>query len=286
LEGWQLRFRIKGLVAPLEEIILHNILIRGIPPHDVAEIYVRVAVREEKWVRKEFLKFLKKDKILEKILQIYGLVSNVYAEVPLTGGYAKISSETPFGDCGLGFGQRCRVILDEDTRKRQTPFLQKTFDKYEATKSVWKDSKRGFLRNAIDYYHRSLRNHRLEDRLIDLMVSFESLFSKELDELRLRVSLRASFFVGIGNEDERLIIYKNVKALYIKRSKIIHGVEDVKLNPAEIGDFQEIVREAIKRFLYIEESKDEILELLDQSVVDEGKLSTLIQIVSEAISKW
>lgn len=67
---------------------------------------------------------------------------------------------------------------------------------------------------------------------------------------------------------------------------MVHGTEDVNLDYSEIICFQEYVREAIKIFLYLKKSKDELLGLLDQSVVDNKKLEQFNEVVDEAINKW
>ena len=77
-------------------------------------------------------------------------------------------------------------------------------------KSVFEEKEKSYLRNAIDYYYRSLEDSRLEKKLIDLMISLESLFSREIDELSLRYSLRASFFLSSRDSNRRVEIYNKI----------------------------------------------------------------------------
>lgn len=158
--------------------------------------------------------------------------------------------------------------------------------KYETVKKVFQNKNKAFLRNAIDYYYRSLGDFRLEEKLIDLMISLESLFSKETQELRLRLSLRASLFLSEGQESELSKIFENVYNLYEKRSKVVHGIEITNLDGTEISRLQEYVRESIKRFIHIELSKERFLDLLDEAVYDTEKKKLLYETLSEAIKKW
>jgi hypothetical protein len=142
------------------------------------------------------------------------------------------------------------------------------------------------LLNAIDYYHRSLGNYSNDDKLIDLMICLESLFSRENQELRLRYSLRMAYLLGANQQKELPNIFRNVYDLYPKRSKVIHGTDDVELNDKDIWTFRNNLNEAIKILIHVELSKIELLQLLDESVYDLIKRERLGQIVSDAVKLW
>jgi len=92
--------------------------------------------------------------------------------------------------------------------------------------------------------------------------------------------------LGVGQEDKRAELFRNIYSLYVKRSKVVHGNEVVDLGYTEIHNLQENGGEAIKRLVYIDKEKKEFLELLDQSVYDEKKREELNQMVNVAIKKW
>ena len=81
-------------------------------------------------------------------------------------------------------------------------------------------------------------------------------------------------------------IFRNVYALYPKRSKIVHGSEDVILDDKDIRIFRNYLKEAIKIFIHIDVSKELLWNMLDESVYDLAKRERLGQIVSEAVTKW
>jgi hypothetical protein len=282
-EDWQFCFSVKGLVAPEKEVTFDDLLIRGIPPSHDARVFFKVTIKNEK--EKDDLR----DNLLNalrNIVQIYGLVANTHVEVLSGSSSSKISSEHPFGYKRMYGNLELIPVFDEEERRRKVPFIEKTMSKYESIKSLFQSRKKGYLRNAIDYYYRSLGDFRLEEKLIDLMISLESLFSGENRELRLRYSLRASFLLGVGQKSQLPNIFRNIYQLYDKRSKVVHGTQIVDLDEFEISIFQKYVREAIQRFIHIEMPKKEFLQLLDESVYNESKRAYLNQIVLMAIEKW
>lgn len=283
-EDYQIVFKVKGLVTPEKKIMFDDhILIRGIPGSDTSYVFFKVAVQTDEELRPRAHACMHS---LTDITQIYGLVGNNYAEVIPSFLAVPISSLNRFG-YPHAWSWVKRIVTDEE-REKNIPFIKKTMAKYELVKSIFQVKKKAFLRNAIDYYHRSLGDSRLEEKLIDLMISLESLFSKkgEQQELRLRYSLRASFLLSVGQESELPNIFRNVYELYKKRSKVVHGTRVVDLDRSKISILQKYVREAIQRFIHIEMPKKAILELIDDSVYDEEKREQLNQIVLEAIKKW
>jgi len=61
-----------------------------------------------------------------------------------------------------------------------------------------------------------------EDKLIDIMIGIETLFSESNDEIRYKTSLRTSLLIGKGLEDRKKI-FKIMQKAYDLRSKLVHG---------------------------------------------------------------
>lgn len=283
-EDWQIGFKVKGLGAPEREIVFDDyILVRGVPGSDSSYVFFRFTPQndeEKDRIRDDFIN------VLTNIAQMYGLVTNVYVEALLSSVTAKISSEHHFGHTKYSPELGFVAVIEEEDRRNNLPLIEKTLAKYESCKAIFQDNKKGFLKNAIDYYYRSLKGARLEERLIDLMISLESLFSDQTQELRLKLSLRASFLLSAEQESELPHIFRNIYNLYDKRSKVVHGIKVVKLDEFEISALQKYVREAIKRFIHIEMPKEDILNLIDESVYDKEKRNELNRMVLEAINQW
>jgi hypothetical protein len=86
-----------------------------------------------------------------------------------------------------------------------------------------------------------------EDRLIDQMIAFESLYIGERDELAYKLRLRAAFLLG----KQRAKIFKDMSKAYKLRSDIVHGNKQVELFELEeiIPKTEEYLRQSIRKFL-------------------------------------
>lgn len=285
-EDWQFCFFVKGLVAPEEGVEFDNVLIKGIPPSYEASIFFRVPIKDENDDKE-------KDEIrdclmrnLRSIMLVYSLVANKPVEVLSGLSYSRIDSEHAFGSVKLCARLSTFPVFDKERRKTEIPVLGKTITKHGEIAPILQQKKMRFLKNAMDYYSRSLQDALPEEKLIDLMISLESLFSKEVQELRLRISQRTAFFLGMGQESKLPEIFRDVYTLYDKRSKVVHGIEDVKIDNAEISRLTGYIRASIKLFLHIGMSKEKSLDLIDGAIFNEEKKKKLIEILAEAVKKW
>jgi hypothetical protein len=286
-EDWQFCFFLDGIVAPVKEaLVFENLIIRGTPPSHGACVYFKASVKTD---NEEEIEKLEKSLMnaLRDIALIYTLTANTAVNLLPGRSKSRIDSEHQFGDKRLCMRLGMIPVFDEDRRKKDIPILEKTLKKYEEVKaSIFRQKKKRFLKNAMDYYSRSLGDDLLEEKLVDLMIALESLFSKETQELRLRISQRASFFLCVGQENTQPEIFKDIYNLYGKRSKVVHGTEDVKLERTEIKRLENYVRDSIERFIHIEMTKAGILDVLDGAVYDIEKKKQINRLVEEAIKKW
>jgi hypothetical protein len=62
----------------------------------------------------------------------------------------------------------------------------------------------------------------LEDKLIDIMIGFETLYSDSNTEIRYKISLRTAILIG-ENLDQRKIIFRIMQEAYNMRSDLVHG---------------------------------------------------------------
>ncbi len=282
-EYWQICFSVKGLRAPDEILLDDNILIKG-TPHDDAVVFFKVTVADVKEKNN-----LRDNMIIElnKFLQMYGLITNNHTQPQSGSVHAKISSENPFGYTKYPPDSLKFIAMPTDMQRQDNiSLLKETVDKYYLVKKIAGKRQKRFLLNAIEYYNRSLGNYNNEVKLIDLMICLESLLSSEKQELRLRYSQRMAYLLRVNQQEKLPDVFRTVYDLYSKRSKVVHGNENVALNERDILTFRNYLNEAIKIFIQIEMSKVELLRLLDESVYDLVKREELRNIVSEAISKW
>jgi len=133
-----------------------------------------------------------------------------------------------------------------------------------------------FLKMAISRFNFAYEKKNPEDKLVDYMISFESLFMKETQELSHRLSARISRFIK-DDYDERKKLYLDFKKIYGIRSKIVHGesispksLKQVKVESIHglIQKTDELLRESIKEFIDVvnrdaEYKHEEFLDKLD-----------------------
>lgn len=116
----------------------------------------------------------------------------------------------------------------------------------------------------------------IEDRIIDQMIAFESLYLGDPQELTYKLALRVAFLLG-KRKDQRNGIFSDMKKAYSYRSRIVHGD-----NPPSRDELRDIVpkaedylRQSLRRFLLLlsqGHSLKEIREhLLDENILKNGK---------------
>jgi len=126
------------------------------------------------------------------------------------------------------------------------------------------------LRRFNSTYHGEL-----EDRLIDQMIAFESLYIADDKELGYKLALRAAFLLG----KKRVKIFNDMKKAYDLRGQIVHGNKQVDSSKLEetIPKTEEYLRQSIRRFLSLstQYSITEIRKQLDENILKNGKTLAL-----------
>jgi hypothetical protein len=288
-EYLQVGFSVKGLVPPENETAIDDVmLIRQRMNSKETMIFFKMPIENEE--KRRDIEYLCSD-ALKNFLQLYGLVSDHYAKESSQVSQ-RISPECLFGsieDSGWT-GTLTEILSDKDKnelKQKEQYFIEQTINKYKTIKKILQTKKKSFLRNAFDYYYRSLEeNEYLERKFVDLMIAFEYLFSDKNGELTLRYSLRAGFLLSVGKEAKRHEVVDNIKNLYDKRSKLLHGGEKFELTYEDIEILRQYVKEAIKQIIFFDMAKKDFLEFLDESVYNEKKYQELTAKVNEAKSKW
>ena len=113
----------------------------------------------------------------------------------------------------------------------------------------------------------AIDRNRFDDKLVDLVISYESILLKqgELSELNYRMALRSSKLLETDYK-KRMEIKKDMTDIYKLRSKIVHGSE-YKINPALVSKCEDYLRKSLKKYVICRKimSHDEILNKLDFS---------------------
>ena len=221
---------------------------------------------------------------MNNIAEVYGLITNRHFEILDSTFEGKFSRDG--GVKTVGAELIAKPAISDEKRAKNVPQIEKTLMKYKTLQAIFSQREKFFLRNAIDYYVRSLKDDLLEEKLLDLMICIEALFNNENDELSYRYSLRVSSLLGIGQEDKKPEIFDNMRKFYKHRSAIVHGVEKPNLTFNDALVLQKYAIEAINCFTNIDMCKQDFVLLLDKSLVDSNQAKLLKTKVTEAISKW
>jgi hypothetical protein len=288
-EDWQFYFRVKGLIAPEQGMLLDNgnLLLRGVKDEmQETHVFLRATVEatgKEEADKQMHEKWREAESLLNKLLKIYVLTTGGYVEIFPGKSASKIQQDNPFGHpkAEVTMVGRLRALVSAEEIKRYTDLLNQAMKNFDLWKSVFSDEKKSYLRNALDYLYHATGDERIEEKLIDLMVSMESLFGGG-QEIRLRISLRAAYLLSAGRESERPQIFRRIYDLYDKRSKIVHGGEKVPLTYEEVYELEHFVQESIMDLITLNLSKEEIVALLDESVYDEDKRKEIVHLISRA----
>ncbi len=179
------------------------------------------------------------------------------------------------------FGIRMRTYLSQTNwhssttvyklKKADIPKINKLMENLEKAFDLEKqDSINIALRRFNSAY-----DGELEDRLIDQMISFESLYIGDDKELGYKLRLRTAFLLG----KQRAKIFKDMKKAYDLRGQIVHGAKKAKHANLEeiVPNTEEYLRQSIRRFLLLLSkgmSLQEIRDKLDENILKNGRILT------------
>lgn len=117
----------------------------------------------------------------------------------------------------------------------------------------------------------------LEDKLIDQMIAFESLYIGDDKELGYKLALRTAFLLG----KKKATIFRDMRKAYDLRGQIVHGNKEVDASKLEetIPKTEEYLRQSIRRFLVLLSKGHSLKEirqkLLDENILKNGRLLAL-----------
>lgn len=169
----------------------------------------------------------------------------------------------------------------EKVMKRESDLLNESIEYFKVNEKLLIAN--SWLRNALRYFYFAKKNDRLEDKLINMVISLESMFlrKEERGELRYRLSLRMATLIGNAYDDKKAEdVFTDIKELYDKRCDVVHG-EVTKVTYDDIHRLKTYTRRAIKTFLLLlpSENKKAILQLLDNCLVGKEPVDKLKRII-------
>lgn len=164
---------------------------------------------------------------------------------------------------------------EEPTYKLKQSELQKFITLFRQIRQLRASSIIDNIEIALERFHSSYHGN-IEDRIIDQMIAFESLYLGSEQELTYKLALRTAFLLR-KRKDFRNIVFTNMKKAYSYRSRIVHGDNPPSRNTLRVivPKTQGYLRQSIKKFLILlsqGSSLKEIREnLLDENILENGK---------------
>ncbi len=126
--------------------------------------------------------------------------------------------------------------------------------------------KEPFLQLAFENFELSYLTPTTNLTFLSLMICMEILFNPGEQELSHRISRNAAILLGKDFKESKTI-FSEIKKLYTKRSKIVHGTiareKSKTVNNEDVVKLRNYVRESIKEINIKGKSRDELLEFLD-----------------------
>lgn len=197
--------------------------------------------------------------ILNDFLTIYSIVTGLQTKIVEEQGGSQISGVKGFG------ASVSPVVTIRYLPKMPEEDALKMLEQARENFQISLDAEKS-LRLALRYYHHAMQTEQIEDKIILYFIGLEALYMKERLELRYWLSQRVALMLG-RSENEREEIFSNLKALYGKRSKVVHG-SATSLSSEEIDTLKEYLRKSVMFFLRLKRSgigKNNIIKLLDKS---------------------
>jgi len=120
-----------------------------------------------------------------------------------------------------------------------------------------------YLKLAIEQFNNSYVAVSLESAFLNLMISLEALYTKSNQELSFRLARNCAILLGTNYENSQMI-FRDIKELYNKRNKLIHGKSKQReVAQEDVHKCNNYVRSSIKKFIGLKEGHDELLNKLD-----------------------
>lgn len=126
------------------------------------------------------------------------------------------------------------------------------------TKLPFKES---FLQLAFENFELSYEARNINLSFLSLMISLETLFNVDRQELRYRISRNIAVLLGKDKDDAKAIFDK-VRGLYDKRSGLVHTGKS-NIGREDLSRLRSYVRKSIKEVDKLGENKSDVLDMLN-----------------------
>ena len=255
LTRWEYRFLIDGVFVPKDNYSVgKEIVLQKLEEHKA-----RILIRKE---TSDSESNVARDMANE-------LVVDFLSAYLAAGGYTGLTPRLIKDEGGSGYSRSGSQTIADGEIRRFTVYkpmseedslraLNETNDLLES--SQCEES----LRLALRQYYQALLANRAPDKFLLYFIALEALYMTGIEELSYRLSQRIALMLG-DSEERRNVIFQDIRKLYAKRGKIVHGYV-TKPSKEEVDSLGKYVRESILKFHQFKRkglSKDKVIELLE-----------------------
>lgn len=272
------KFRINGLLVsgiemPEREEVDKDFAFRNLPSEPEAWIaFLRFKTKEkEEWFTSKAYSEAKKR--LLNFISIHSVSKGFSATIDDLGVSQIRDGESLLDISPKWLTIEVKTFFPENGKQkvlqREYTALKKSIEMFKTNESILRNNP--CLVNAIHYFWYSDLTERDEEKLIDLIISLETLYLTERLELAYRLSLRVASLIGHFYKDKTPEqIAMEIKALYNKRSRVVHG-DPEEITSSEMSNLKDYACKSIQMFikLSLTMNKRGILKLIDDSLFNE-----------------
>jgi len=115
---------------------------------------------------------------------------------------------------------------------------------------------------AFESFELSYETHNLGLGFLSLMISLETMLNPGDYELRYRISRNTAVLLG-ENRKESESIFKEIRALYDKRSKLVHTGNKNVISREDVLKLRDYVRKSIKKIQTTGSDKQNLIDALN-----------------------
>ena len=238
----------------------------------------------------------KNEEKLAPYLWMSCLVSNKSPDLEGGGGVSIGAKEElgtkPVGSMSIGIGLPDEAAAEiEHHAHKFLGFIGKLHDKY-----IDVVSENRFIEIALDYFYEAKKKFVHSDEgFISAMISMEALYNEGPSDIKYKLSHRAAFLLSLC-EIEPIESFENLKDLYNKRSKLVHGDVSLTRDPdrhlisnytrKSIIVFLILLRSEVRRKIGKNKRKINILKEIDYAMLDEDKRKSLKREISKGLKDF
>lgn len=156
--------------------------------------------------------------------------------------------------------------------------------RFKMSYNAMKSTNNNYFNRAIEFYNDSFDSEKITNRYILIFSALEAIFNLDTEDVTEKISRYSAKLLAENDEIEYTKIYKDIKTLYNKRCKYIHGSKMNNIKDEDEKLLRKYVRKIIIAYWYIilitQKNSKEILEYLDGN----DKLDIQVRLLISAIN--